>query len=94
MENLRSKLEQWAEREAVKYCDKPRCATITRSCKTWHRMKSAHMDASFQLIPMVEKLAIALTKYKTQSCSMQNLDMAAKEALVELEEFLGEQNGK
>lgn len=40
------------------------------------------------LKPIVLKLANALRKYQTQSCSSQNINMAAKETLAEIEEIL------
>lgn len=54
--------EQRAEEVAELYCDKPRCADISRDSKTWNRMKAAGKNGFLTAIkdqPEVLALVIA-----------------------------------
>jgi hypothetical protein len=49
------------DKAAVEYCDKPRCATITRSDKTWHRMRAAFVAGAIWALEN-EPLSIEVQK--------------------------------
>lgn len=89
MTTLRQKLEQWAEREAVKYSDPVGDA----SNRDIGDIFNAHVEGASQLIPMVVKLAESMEyiieheRYHGVNQGKPS-EQVAGEALADLEKFL------
>jgi len=92
MNNLREKLEQWAEWKSQRYADS---LANDDSCK-WDDRKEHYKDGASDLIPMVEKLASFLEKCAAEPPHFightnrhgEIKTMWAKEGLADLEKFL------
>lgn len=92
--NFSESLEKFIERGSSKYIDK-RLGHFSiydelPISSIEDIAEDSYKECSYSLKPIVLKLVEALGKYKTQSCSSQNLDMAAKEALAEVSRMIGE----
>jgi len=73
------------EAAAEEYCDKPRCANITRDCKTWHRMKAAFLAGADYSQPEIDRLTEQSNDDDTVRSNLRKENARLKVALEEIE---------
>jgi hypothetical protein len=53
------RVQKYIEKMAEAYCDRPRCAEMSRNDKSWHRTKAAYLAAAQELGPLFRAIGVS-----------------------------------